>query len=309
MSTPISPTHSLVCLALLLISVSCGDEKPVSRTKGDKGPLIVYTVNEPLRYFVDRIGGKGVRAVFPMKEAGDPAFWEPSTEVLLDYQKADLIVRNGAEYARWMARASLPASRIVDSSRAFADHIIEIKNSVTHQHGPAGKHSHSGHAFTTWLDPKLAVQQALAVKEALSARLPEDAKGIEERFVALRRDLEDLDQQIAGIVAKKPDLPLLGSHPVYQYLGKRYSLSLVSVHWEPEEIPAEADWTQLEKILADHEATAMLWEAEPRAEVRSRLEKLGVRCLVYDPCASTPKQGDFLTRMRENVANLGKAWQ
>jgi zinc transport system substrate-binding protein len=56
--------------------------------------------------------------------------------------------------------------------------------------------------------------------------------------------------------------PLLGSHPVYQYLARRYGLSLVELHWEPEVVPDEAALGDLKEILAEHPAAVMLWEGE-----------------------------------------------
>ncbi len=298
---------TLLFVGLLLLVTACGkDAEPVGSEK--QGPLTVYTVNEPLRYFAERLGGKGIQVVFPMKEPGDPAFWKPDANTVLAYQQADLILRNGADYAKWMAKVSLPGSKVVDTSKAFHDRLIEIQASVTHQHGPSGKHSHSGHAFTTWLDPLLALEQARAVKDALQTRLPDQVQAIEKRFESLNKDLQGLDAEIRAIVSQKPALPLLASHPVYQYLQQRYGLALESLHWEPDEIPSSDQWSTLEKILARHPAKSMLWESEPLPAVQKKLEAQGILCLIYDPCPTRPKQGDFMGRMRENVQNLGKAW-
>jgi len=308
--TRASATRASVLLTSLLVLFSaCGDKKPETTTKTRKGPLVVYTVNEPLRYFAERLGGDAVRVVFPMKVAGDPAFWHPDADTVMAYQKADLILRNGADYAKWIGKVSLPESKIVDTSAAFADRIITIKNAVTHQHGPNGKHSHSGHVGTTWLDPLQARLQAKAIEEALQERLPDQSAAIEKRFESLSQELEDLDKKIQKIVDRKPGLPLIASHPVYQYLQRRYGLSLQTVHWEPSEMPPAEEWTKFEAMLAKHPAKYMIWESEPLPAVRQKLMAMGVQALVYDPCGSTPKDGDFMSRMRKNVDSLAQAWR
>ena len=38
--------------------------------------LIVYTVNYPLYYFAERIGGEYIQVVLPAPPDVDPAFWE-----------------------------------------------------------------------------------------------------------------------------------------------------------------------------------------------------------------------------------------
>ncbi len=44
----------------------------------------------------------------------------------------------------------------------------------------------------------------------------------------------------------------MASHPVYYYLSQRYGLNLKSVLWEPDVVPDEVQWQELEKILETH---------------------------------------------------------
>jgi zinc transport system substrate-binding protein len=59
-------------------------------------PFTVYTVNYPLTYFTERIGGEHARVIFPAPPDVDPAFYAPNTAIVRKYQKADLIILNGA---------------------------------------------------------------------------------------------------------------------------------------------------------------------------------------------------------------------
>jgi len=97
---------------------------------------------------------------------------------------------------------------------------------------------------------------------------------------------------------------LLGSHPVYQYLARRYGLNLQSVHFEPDDNPDEGTWADLERLHGTHPARTMLWEAEPLPEVAERLRALGIQSIVFDPAGNRPVSGDFLQVMRANVDNL-----
>jgi zinc transport system substrate-binding protein len=269
---------------------------------GDEA-LLVYTVNYPLQYFAERIGGDGVRVEFPAPREADPAYWQPDPAVIAGYQTADLILLNGAYYAKWAEMAPLPPSKLVNSSAGFADRYVEGK-AYTHSHGPGGEHEHGEVAFTTWLDPTLAVEQARAVKDALAAARPASARAFEERFTALETELGEIDGQILRRVAGKTDLPLLSSHPVYQYLARRYELNLESVQFEPDEMPDDETWDGLAHLLQDHPAEWMLWEAEPLPEIAGRLRELGIESVVYDPCGGRPASGDFLSIMRQNASNL-----
>ena len=47
------------------------------------------------------------------------------------------------------------------------------------------------------------------------------------------QDWHGLDTALAKVLSEHADSPLLGSHPVYQYLAARYVLNARAVHWEP----------------------------------------------------------------------------
>jgi len=49
----------------------------------------------------------------------------------------------------------------------------------------------------------------------------------------------------------------------------------------------------------------MIWEGEPIRATVEKLESIGVRSMVFDPCGNVPEKGDFLSVMKENVENLG----
>jgi zinc transport system substrate-binding protein len=287
-------------LGLLFLLAACGDPGPAEEA-GLSGPPTVHVVNYPLKYFAERIGGDEVRVVFPAIE-GDPAFWKPDGDAIAAFQDADLILLNGAGYAAWVRHASLPESRCVSTSQAFAKDLIRIEDARTHAHGPTGDHAHGGIAFTTWLDPAQAIAQARAIQVAFLRRWP--GGGFEQRFAALRADLLEMERRLEAVIPKGPGV---ASHPVYQYLARRHGMDLRSVHWEPDEAPGADGWAELEAILKEHPARWMLWEGKPLAETARKLEELAVKSIVFDPCGNTPGTGDFLTVMNQNVTALAAA--
>lgn len=270
--------------------------------------LVVYTVNYPLQYFAQRIGGEEVAVHFPAPADMDPAFWRPDAATIRRYQQADLILLNGAGYAAWVNKVSLPRLPQVDTSRRFRDQYIKIPTGATHSHGPSGEHSHTGTAFTTWLDPLLALQQAEAIRDALIKRRPDLAHEFSANFAALRQELQAMDKTLRAIVAKRPRQPLWASHPVYQYLARRYDLNLESLDWEPDVVPPESAWQAMQQLTPRHPARWMLWEDQPKQETVERLKKLVIQSVVYRPCANVPEEGDFLSVMAENLSNLEMAF-
>ena len=52
----------------------------------------------------------------------------------------------------------------------------------------------------------------------------------------------------------------------------------------------------------------MLWESEPNAENRARLNSMGVESLVINPCGNRPVTGDFLSVMQLNLRELKRIY-
>jgi len=271
--------------------------------------LVVYTVNYPLQYFAQQIGGEEVEVHFPAAADVDPAFWMPDNEALSGYQGADVILLNGAGYARWLNKASLPRLKMVNTSEGFMDQYITTELDARHSHGPGGEHSHAGMAFTTWLDFKQALIQAHAVLKALKQKRPEFSDQFDQNYSVLERQLMDLDRRMRALSLKNPEGILWTSHPVYQYMARRYQINVQSVMWEPDKALTKQALDELKKGLREYPSQYMLWEAEPLEESVQALRKLELQSLVFNPSANVPRQGDFLSVMQGNVENLETAFQ
>lgn len=288
---------TLVSLATALTITGCSEPS----TKDAKP--VVACVNYPLAYFADRIGGDAITVHFPEID-GDPAFWEPSDADITTFQTSDLILRNGATYAKWAKTVTLPEDIQVDTSKAFQGALIEVKETGLHAHGDGEAHAHAGTAFTTWLDFQNAALQADAVAAALSKLVPEQKDAFAERAKLLADDLAAIEKETIEICKGLKDLPLVASHPVYQYLAKAYGLNLKAVHWEPDVAPGAEGIAELKKALNGHAAKTMIWEDAPIESSVAELKAMGIGSLVFNPAGNRPESGDFLSVMKSNLQNL-----
>lgn len=187
----------LCLLAALAASTATAQDRPV-----------VATVNYPLAWMAERLGGGAVDVLFPVPNGVDPSFWRPGLSDIAAIQQADVIALNGAGFAPWTARSSLPRSRIVDTSAGFSDAYISTE-SVTHSHGGDGEHSHEGIANYTWLDFAQAAQQAEALAAMMQRRIPDLSDTLAETLPALQADLANLDAEAsaAASTTQRPDHP------------------------------------------------------------------------------------------------------
>ncbi len=302
----LSASLAVVAVGFLCASCNPADRQDEYRAIGEpgKGKPSVGVVNYPLKYFVERIAGGEVDVLFPVPAEIDPAYWKPEAEDVAAYQRADLILLNGAAYAKWVNAVTLPRSRIVKTSAQFTGRLILIEDAMTHSHGPGAEHGHGTVAFTTWLDPMLAIEHAASVRDALVKLLPALDAAFDHNLTVLRDELLDLDATIAELVREYKDDPILASHPVYQYFARRYGLNLRSVHWEPGQIPDQKQWRDLDRLLDEHPATWMIWEAAPLEETRARLAERGIQCVIFETCGNEPSGSDYIESMHSNALRL-----
>jgi zinc transport system substrate-binding protein len=288
----------------ICLLIGCSGREDQSQPADDGEAVEIYVVNYPLKYFADRIVGDKLTVVFPAPPNGDPAYWSPDERAIAAYQNAGLILLNGASYAKWVPKVTLPESKLVNTSAGFKDKYIVSEDAITHSHGPAGEHEHGTTDFNTWLDPELAIMHAEAVAEAVGELMPEHNEAFQQNLASLRKDLEDLDAALSAVTAGYDGRPLLASHPVYSYLARHCGWNLKSMHWEPDEMPDDEQWAKLDTLLAEHPAQWMIWEDEPDAAIVEKLLERDIHVTVFAPCGNVPASGDYLQVMRANVANL-----
>jgi len=217
-----------------------------------------------------------------------------------------MIALNGAGFANWTTKVSLPRSRTVDTSAGFSDRYISTET-VTHSHGDGGQHSHTGTANYIWLDFELAALQAEALAAGLIRRRPESEATIASNLESLARDLSALATSAKEIEAQATGKTAIAAHPRYQYFGQAYGLNIASMEWDANEDVSDAQWQDLQAKIAETGAELFIWEATPTQKTRDRIRELGLTDVVFPPLANTPETGDFLSAMTASVEEIKRA--
>lgn len=264
---------------------------------------VVAAVNYPLAWMAERLGGDAVEVLFAVPEDRDPGLWRPGLAEIAAIQQADLIALNGAGFAAWVTKASLPRSRVVDTSAAFRGALIATE-SLTHSHGGDGEHSHTGTASYTWLDPMQAAAQAAALAAAMERRLPEIADTVTANLPGLVKDLSRLDAALREALAPLKGTTVLTTHPRYQYLARAYGFQTEALEWDAGAAPDDAQWLALADLQRKTGASVLVWEARPPTAALTRAREMGLRPIVFPPLANRPASGDFLSAMQDTLSAL-----
>jgi zinc transport system substrate-binding protein len=291
-----------------MLSVGCGQKEP--ETTARTGKPVVYTTFYPTQYFAERIGVDLIDVVCPVPEDEDAIFWMPDAKAIVAYQNADLVILNGAGFAKWVQKVSLPEARVVNTAMPFEEAFIHFEHGTVHSHGEGGEHAHEGLDGHTWIDPVNARIQANEIKNALSARFPEHEAAFEKGFAALAKDLNALDEKLKAYQAAYKNQPLLASHPAYNYIARRYGWNIKNLDLDPEAMPSDETFEGIKDILKRHPATHLIWETYPTQAIAYRIrDELGLISIEFSPCELLSEDAqnsgtDYMSVMRSNLDNI-----
>ncbi|MEM7753372.1 MAG: metal ABC transporter substrate-binding protein [Pseudomonadota bacterium] len=266
----------------------------------------VVAVNYPLQYMADRLLGDTAEVVLPVPQDVDPSFWRPSIADISMIQSADLILLNGAGFATWVDRVSLPRSKLVNTTSAIKNQFI-VTESITHSHGDGGEHSHDGLASYVWLDPTLAIAQAEAIAGAIASRQLAPAEDVYRRLEALRLDLDALDAEAQTALSGFEDTAIITTHPRYQYLARRYGLTISSLEWGAGAMPDDVELAELGTLVKETNASVLIWEAQPPANAFAATKVIGLQNIVFPPMAHAPGSDNFLDGFRAALSAMSDA--
>lgn len=299
---------------LFAVLAGCRSETPTAQDTPPAPPppgktLQVYVFNYPMEFLAKRMAGETAEVHYPVPADADPEYWEPTSEQLEKIQQADLILLSGANFEKWVEHHSLPEGKVINTTERMTDEYIKLPDAVVHKHGPEGEeHSHEGLATYTWLDPDFIDAQTHIVRDSM-AKLRPDAQGVYfGNWTGFAPPLSSLKARYRNLAAATPDLQVIGSHPVYNYLAEHLGWSLRSVHWEAGETPSDEQWAEFAALHQEHPAKIMLWEAEPTEETRKRLQdEFGITSIVFDTLVHKPESGDYMSAIQDNLAQLETA--
>ncbi|MDJ0973150.1 MAG: zinc ABC transporter substrate-binding protein [Planctomycetota bacterium] len=297
--------RSTCLLLLLLLTAGCGDG-PGNQARAPRAIPHVYTAFHPMTWVVERIAGDKAKVFCPLPPKADPRIWRPTPEIVARYQDdADLIVLHGAKLEAWTALRSLPRARLIDTSKALGDRLIQRKNAVKHTHGGV-EHTHVDVDEHVWLDPQLLKRQAEAVRNALRDRYPAHAAAYEAGYEAIAKDLDALDAAFRALGGLQDGDWIYAAHPTHAYLAQAYGWRFVDVDLDPVVPPSAEELASLAKSVRFKPGRALWWERAPSEAVANAIrEKTGLDSLVFSPgIAKSEEGGDYLAVMRANLERV-----
>ncbi len=308
--------HCLMMATTLLLTGCHRTQESTQVTATDSRAADVFVTSQLLLEMARSISGDSLEIQKITPNEVSSRHWKPKKGDIQKLQQAKAILINGAGYEPWKARASLPGSRVHDTSKGYHEQFIRIPDAVIHQHGPDGNHTHSGTVWATWLDPALAISQLSQVTNRLAELAPEQQSQFERSSRDLKATLESLDEQVAqlALVVSERNVTFVADGPFYQYLTKRLGVvELKYTHWDDAERFGESNCEELRtlvKTLPADGASPRLFLIDDRHsnEAVKCGAELGLIVIPMDLCEFPVGDNQpWVERLRGNVTRIKAA--
>jgi zinc transport system substrate-binding protein len=261
----------------------------------------VFVSVEPQRFFVERIGGSGMKVEALVGPGQSPATLDPSPKTIARLSSADLYFRTGLPFEEVLLnrfKEGHPGLKIVDVRRG-----LELVKLEGHGHKDEDKGQGGGELDPhIWLSPRLSMTQARVISEALCEADPARAALYRRNLEALITDLERVDAELAALLAPYKGREFLVFHPSFGYFARAYGLKQVAVEHEGKE-PGARSMARLVDRARKAGVSAVV--AQPQfadRAARAIAGALGGTVIKADPLAA-----DYLENLERIARALMKA--
>jgi zinc transport system substrate-binding protein len=234
--------------------------------------------------------------------------YSPRPLDMLRISHADVLVLNGAGMEPWLADLTRQAGsnklRVVDLSTG-----IDLLLSPP-AFGQSNAHSGEPNPHI-WLDPLIAIQQVITLRDALIAADPNGTSIYEKNAATYLQRLRSLDAEFHNILGPLPSKKLVTFHDAFPYLARRYGLeSLGFISEFPEHDPSPAALAALIESIRAAEVKILFAETGyPPALLERVASATGARLSTLDTLEVGQAGPDaYLDGMQRNLEALKKAF-
>ena len=323
MNRNLRPLGALLASAALLLAAGCGGGTDGTGAADDQpGQLNVVAAFYPFQFVAERVAGPHAAVTSLTTPGAEPHDLELTPRQVASIATADLVV-----YERTFQAAvdeSVDQSgneHVLDTATVVplkplgsAEHQHEGEEHAEEEHAEGGEdgHDHGGLDPHVWLDPTQMATITAAVRDQLSALVPDHAADYRANATALETELGALDEEFRTGLASCEREEFITTHTAFGYLAARYGLSQIGITGlSPDAEPSPARIAEVQHEATEHGVTTIFYETLISPAIAEAIAgDLGLATDVLDPVEGITEASrgqDYVAVMRANLTALVKA--
>ena len=273
---------------------------------------VIATTNYPLQAITELIAGQDFNVWCPTVTQAVPA-----RDQLRKLQQSSGVFTNGpgADFSPWLDLVTIDQDKVFETttdSFELSDFIQVAEHQIVHSHGDEGEHSHPWMVPHCWLDPRLVLLQAEAVRDRLSQQYPAYETTFHKNY------LQSLEEPLLGLIQDNTKLTRrlnntketwVLSDPRLMFFARSLKMDAGHMLWFDLPEPALAV-DQLQEKIGDKKSAGEVWllwaqDHGPLKDVVGPVARSVELDLIEQPL---PGQ-TFLVRLRSNFDAVAAAAQ
>jgi zinc transport system substrate-binding protein len=245
------------------------------RSASSEEALLAFVSVPPMAYFVERIGGSGIKAEALIRPGDDPHTFEPKPKQMAALSSARAYFATGFPFeANLLPRIKATNPKLVVVDAAYGIPFLED-----------GDHEGDRSDPHIWTSPLAALRIADNVYRGLASIDHDGIDVYRERYRTFLKEITDLDAELwetlKGVRGKK----FIVFHPAWGYFANDYGLIQVSIEAEGKE-PKGADLARLIE-MARLEGTKAIFVSPQHSKAGAKViaDAIGANLIDIDPLA------------------------
>jgi manganese/iron transport system substrate-binding protein len=289
----------ILAVAIVLAFAACNAKTDTGSNSASQtgGKIAVVTTISTLNSFVEGVGGDHVTVQSIVPIGASPETYQPTPQDIATLSQAQLLVENGAGLETWLAKMLTNVGSSTMKTVVCADG-LPVKGLNPH----------------LWMDPVLAKQYVLKIRDGLIAVDPTHASAYTRNADTYNARLELLTKRIQMQINTIPPSHryMIVFHNAWQYYNDRFGITTLGiVEANPGQEPNPQKIAQLIDLAKQHGVHAVFSEPEYSPKIlQSIAQGAGVQIVedLYDDSIGTnPRVANYIAMLQYDTDVIVKA--
>ncbi|MEG0855971.1 MAG: metal ABC transporter substrate-binding protein [Terrisporobacter sp.] len=283
----------------MLLSIGCN--KNSSENINNQGKIKIYTSIYPLYDLTSKIGGDKVDVINLVPAGTEPHDWEISSSDIVNLEKADMLIYNGAGIESWSEKV---ISTIENKEIIF----VKTSQGLDIHKGHKDNKSHGHNDPHTWLSVENAKEEMENIKDALVKKDPNNADYYEKNYETYAKKFDNLDKKYEDTLNPIKNKSIIVAHEAFGYLCDEYDIKQVAIEGlTPDSEPDPAKMTEIIKFAKDNKISTIFFEELVSPKVAETIAKeVGAKTEVLNPLEGLSEESikngeDYFSVMEDNL--------
>lgn len=295
----------VLAAALLAVFVYSYTRRPAPLPT-EEGILSVYTSIYPLAFVAQAVAGDYARVQTVLPPGAEPHEFELSPQHVVDVQRADLFIYNGADLDAWAERLASQIGTVpaIDMAQAIQSKGITLRIAEEEEEASAVDPHF-------WLDFSLLKQQAQVISQALANIDQEHAATFQTNADGFAAKIDQLDQQYQVGLASCSLRKIVVTHDAFEYVADRYRFQTIPISGiSPQDQPSARELGELASLVRREGINSIFLETLASPKLAQTLaQETGVQTRVLNPLEGLSRDqiaagDDYVSVMEENLEQL-----